>query len=108
MATYNFIHVVLDEKSEMVGGTFDVKIAMSYVQAHPGHTWKRIPRLRECSAATHQGKNEITPELIQSAIQAKLTGISLSSFAKTRNVRYEHLRDAVNSEWGFTKPWPKP
>jgi hypothetical protein len=102
------IYVVFDNDGEVIGATLDKGMAKAHVDSHPGHRQKKVPRLTECSAATHRNKkNEVTPALVQLAIRAKIGGVSLSTFAKSRGVKYVTLRDAVNEEWGFTKPWPK-
>lgn len=104
----NNIHVVYDTEGNPLGATLDTQIAQSYVAMNKGTRYKTVPKLRQASAASSRERNaEITDSVIRRAITAKLQGISLSKFAKTSGVNYPALRDAVNAEWGYTKPWPK-
>jgi len=101
------ICVILDKEGTPIAATPFHETAQAFVASGGGHRFLTVPRVTSHSAASLQQRTDhITDRLVKDAISAKLQGTSLSNFAKARGVRYADLRDAVNAEWGYSKPWP--
>lgn len=101
------IYVILNPDGEPVAATPFGESAQSFVVENKGMRFVKVPRLKGASAVSmNKREDAISERMVDSAISAKLGGVPLSVFAKSRGVRYDELRDRVNSKWGYSKPWP--
>jgi len=102
------IYVVLDRDGEPVAASLYSESAREFCAKHRGSRFVKVPRVEVYSATSISEPEEtVTEAMVDSAISAKLAGVSLTKFAKARGVRYDVLRDRVNAKWGYTRPWPR-
>ena len=102
------IWIIMDKAGKPIAATSFPETAQSMAASGKGFRTMSVPRVRDHSSISLEAKTEeITDNIVRSAIAAKLAGTALSKFAKERGYRYDVLREAVNTAWGPSTPWPK-